>query len=140
MRTSSAVVASIVGLLGFCSAAHAVNDGLWMSLRYSVSVVYVGILEKGVDMPQPKSVEMADYPIEAWRAAVSGEAMLIVAIAPDGSVGDVVVEKATLPVFGVAAAQAAAKWRFYPGVLLKERAKAVSTHLRCRIQFRADES
>ncbi len=115
------------------------NDVLWMGFTYSVSVRFLGKSEKDVDTPYPKSYEMPSYPAEAWRAAVSGETLLLVTVGEDGGVRESVVERESLPGFGSAAQAAVAKWKFYPGVLLRDAKKRVAAHVECLFVFHADE-
>jgi TonB family protein len=130
----------ILALIGATQVA-AVNDALWAGTnKYSVTLQYGSVVESGVDRPLPKSVQMPDYPIEAMKAGVSGDASILFLVGADGAVRDVVVEKASIVGFGVAAQAAVAKWTFFPSVLLKDRKKIVPAHIRCRFEFKASES
>jgi TonB family protein len=110
-----------------------------MGFNYSVSVKYLGIDEKGVNMPIPKSLQMPDYPIDAMRAGASDYVLISFVVTDDGSVQEIKIDQANLGEFGTAAKNAIAKWTFTPGVLLKDREKVVPVHMRCRLDFRATE-
>jgi len=139
MKTTSKSVLAAIALL--CSAAglRAVNDGLWMGFKYSVAVKYLGIAEKGVDAPQPKTVQMPEYPIAPMRAAVSGDVLFSVLVAEDGSVREVKIEQSPGAEFAEAAKAAAVKWLFFPARERKD-GRIVPAHLQCRFEFRAKES
>ncbi len=116
MKKISAFVLASLAVLFSATSAHAINDALWEGFTYSVSVKYLDIIEQDVDTPYPKSMQMPDFPMEAFRAKISGDVLVSFLVADDGSVRDVVVEKALIPEFGESAKAAVLKWKFWPAL------------------------
>lgn len=139
MKRSLRVVLFSVLLLGTAMESLAMNDALWMGSKYSVAVKYLGYFEAGIDTPQPKSIQMPEYPIELMRAGVSGDVTLSFLVTKYREVREINVEQAQFAELGVAAKNAVAHWTFSPGVLLDNRSQAVTSHMRCRFEFRATE-
>ena len=76
------------------------------------------------------------YPAEAAALGISGQVMLLVDFAADGSVTGVEIERAEpAGVFDAAAVAAARKWRFQPAM---EEGRAVAGRVRVPVDFRAD--
>lgn len=81
-------------------------------------------------MPPPR------YPKEAAQAGVTGEVILIVSVAADGSVTDVEVERARPDgVFDAGTVEAARQWKFTPAM---EDGKAVPGRVRVPVTFELD--
>ena len=92
----------------------------------------------GADRPAVISERLPPprYPREAAQAGVTGEVMLIVSVAADGSVTDVEVERATPEgVFDAGTVEAARQWRFAPAV---QNGKAVPGRVRVPVTFELD--
>jgi TonB family protein len=138
MTTLRTFLVCSIFLIGGAPICNAVNDALWMSDQYSVAVKYLGISEKGVDMPRPRSVQMPEYPYIEWTYGCQGEVFLEIEILQDGTVGAVVIEKSDKPTFAAAAEKTVKQWSFSPGMILKSKTP-VTTHLHCKIGFYADE-
>ena len=138
MNTLRRFVICLIILISSAYVSRAVNDALWMGLEYSVAVKYIGISEENVLMPRPLSVQLPDYPQKEFLSSIQGEVFLCVEIRPDGTVGEVVIEKALNPSFAEAAAKTVKRWSFSPGVSHGS-GNAVTTHLHCKIGFYADE-
>ncbi len=56
------------------------------------------------------------YPVALREGKISGHAVLHFIVTADGRTANIVVEKATHPDFGEAAAEAVAKWRYRPAI------------------------
>jgi TonB family protein len=121
------------------SRCFAANDVLWTGFKYAVGVVYIGIDEEHATLPFPKSVQLPEYPIEAMKAAASGDILLSFLVSDDGSVSVTKISGDRVSVFGGAARHAVSKWTFFPARMLKESAKTVPVHMTCRLEFRATE-
>ena len=81
-------------------------------------------------MPPPR------YPVEAAQSGVTGQVILIVSVAADGSVTDVEVERATpAGVFDAGTVEAARQWKFTPAM---ENGKAVPGRVRVPVTFALD--
>ena len=82
------------------------------------------------NMPPPR------YPVEAAQSGVTGQVILIVSVAADGSVTDVEVERATpAGVFDAGTVEAARQWKFTPAM---ENGKAVPGRVRVPVTFALD--
>lgn len=82
-------------------------------------------------MPPPR------YPADAAKEGISGRVILLVDVAPDGSVTHAEVEKSQpTGVFDAATLEAAKQWKFNPAV---ENGKPVASRVRVPVDFRADE-
>lgn len=82
-------------------------------------------------MPPPR------YPADAVKEKISGRVILLVDVAPDGSVTHLQVEKSEpAGVFDAATLEAAKQWRFNPAV---ENGKPVASRVRVPVDFQADE-
>ncbi len=76
------------------------------------------------------------YPAEAAAQNVSGRVMLLMDVAPDGSVSNIEVERSEpAGVFDAAAVSAARKWRFNPEM---KDGQVVGGRVRVPVDFRAD--
>ncbi len=81
-------------------------------------------------MPPPR------YPVEAAQSGVTGQVILIVSVAADGSVTNVEVERATpVGVFEAGTVEAARQWKFTPAM---ENGKAVPGRVRVPVTFALD--
>lgn len=67
--------------------------------------------------PQPTFQGRPQYPFELRARLVSGETLIHLVVRRDGSVSDVRVVRATDPLFGIAGAEAVAKWVFRPALV-----------------------
>lgn len=139
MNRTLALLMALLAVLFSATIARAINDALWEGFVYSVAVKYLDIVEQNVDTPHPKSMQMPDFPMEAMEAKISGDASVSFLVTEDGSVRDVVVEKALIPEFGESAKAAVLKWKFRPGTLLEDSKKIARAHMRCRFEFRVSE-
>lgn len=89
--------------------------------------------DTGESMPENMQGEVPRYPQAAVDQKVSGKVILLVDVAADGSVVDVVVEHSEpVGVFDASVIQAAKQWKFTPS---RENGKAVAGRVRVPVQF-----
>ncbi len=139
MRNQVRLLIGIAPVWTAVSSLLAVTDALCMGVKYSRAVKYLAVSGGFTDESFPKVVQLPIYPTEMVRAGISGDAWLAFVVTENGEMTYMMVERATQKMFGGAPAIAAAKWTFVSGKVGHD-GKAVASPMRCRIDFRADES
>jgi TonB family protein len=76
------------------------------------------------------------YPMEMERAGVAGEVLATMTVEPDGSVSDVVIDRASMPEFINPVVRTLPKCTFFPG---KVDGIAVRTWVKCRVAFEIED-
>ncbi|MCJ0825523.1 TonB family protein [Luteimonas sp. 50] len=88
------------------------------------------------ELPLVVSKQAPAYPPGLNDKGIDGEVMLVLDVAPDGSVGNVVVERSQpAGLFDAAAVEAARKWKFNPGM---KDGRAVGGRVRVPIWFKSE--
>lgn len=139
-----AILASAVAFAAWASQSHAAPQQAKGS-RGDVSKVVIlpppdheagKVAHPSTDYVGEMEIAPPAYPKEALGAGISGKVVLIVDVAPDGSVAGVQVESSEpAGVFDSATLESVRKWRFTPAV---KDGKPVGGRVRVPVEFRKD--